>query len=82
MPRPTRNQIELAAVTMLGFSTLMCMGLLVAYRTTPDSNGQERRRLTLRGTEIHDFLTGRSQQDMNKDTGLSRDEVTKRKEET
>jgi hypothetical protein len=84
MPRPSRAHIELAAVTVLGGFSVMCMGMLVASRMTSDNKGQVKRRFSLRGTDIHDFLTGRSQQDKEKDgdTKPSKNEARQRKDDT
>lgn len=83
MPRLSRNHVELAAVTVLGGFSVMCMGLLVATRMTPrDNDGQLKRRFSLRGTDIHDFLFPRSQQDNKKDGEMkpSKNEVPERKD--
>mmetsp|Transcript_11656 Transcript_11656/g.16790 ORF Transcript_11656/g.16790 Transcript_11656/m.16790 type:complete len:100 (+) Transcript_11656:270-569(+) len=60
-PRLTRNQLEFAAVALLGSTTCVGIGMLAYSRLTTEKDGSERHRLTLRGTEIHDFLTGRPQ---------------------
>jgi len=60
-PRLTRSQLEFAVVALLGSTSCVAIGMLAYSRLTQEKDGSERHRLTLRGTEIHDFLTGRPQ---------------------